>query len=130
MGIRLYRCRDPSCTGIADFVSITPLQVGTEFGEQSLATEHERYDMTISLEIPRAIEQELRNGLDMNRSAKEAHLVNLHREERISHRQLGEMLGLSRYDTDGLLKRYKVPPSATAEEICAQANALNDARPE
>ncbi len=87
--------------------------------------------MSISFEIPQDIEQELRtNGLDMNREAKEAYLVNLYREDRISHRQLGEALGLSRYETDGVLKRYKVSPSVTAEEMRAQATALKDARPE
>jgi len=87
--------------------------------------------MTISFEIPQDIEQEVRaNGLDMNREAKEAYLVNLYREERISHRQLGEALGLSRYETDGLLKRHKVSPNVTAGEMRAQATALKDARPE
>jgi len=87
--------------------------------------------MTISFEIPQDIEQQLHtNGLDMNREAKEAYLVNLYREERISHRQLGEALGLSRYETDGLLKRHKVSPNVTAGEMRAQATALKDARPE
>ncbi len=87
--------------------------------------------MNISFEIPQDIEQELRtNGLDLNREAKEACLVNLYREERISHRQLAEALGLSRYETDGVLKRHKVSPNVTAEEMRAQANALRDARPE
>jgi hypothetical protein len=66
----------------------------------------------------------------MNRDAKEAYLVNLYREERISHRQLGEALGLRRYKTDGLLKRYKVSPNVTADEMRAQATALKAARPE
>ncbi len=87
--------------------------------------------MSISFEIPQDIEQELRaNDLDMNREAKEAYLVNLYCEDRISHRQLGEALGLSRYETDGVLKRYKVSPNVTAEEMRAQATALKDARPE
>ncbi|MGO9471682.1 MAG: UPF0175 family protein [Isosphaeraceae bacterium] len=87
--------------------------------------------MSISFEISQDIEQELRsNGRDMNREAKEAYLVNLYREERISHRQLGVALGLSRYETDGLLKRYKVSPNVTVEEMRAQAAALKDARSE
>jgi predicted HTH domain antitoxin len=86
--------------------------------------------MTISFEIPQDIEQELRtNGLDMNREAKEAYLVNLYREERISHRQLAEALGSSRYETDGVLKRYKVSPNVTTQEMRSQAAALKDARP-
>ena len=74
--------------------------------------------MNISFEIPQDIEQELRtNGLEMNREAKEAYLINLYREERITHRQLAEALGLNRYETDGVLKRYKVSPNVTAQEM-------------
>ena len=88
-------------------------------------------DMNISFEIPQEIEKELRtNGIDMNRQAKEAYLVALYREDRITHRQLAEALGLSRYETDGVLKRYKVSPNVTAQEMRAQATALKDARPE
>jgi len=87
--------------------------------------------MTVTFEIPQEMERELRtNGLDMNREAKEAYLVNLYREDRISHRELAEALGLSRYQADGLLKRYRVSPNVTAEEMHAQATALKDARPE
>ena len=87
--------------------------------------------MTITFEIPQDIEQELRtNGLDMNREAKEAYLVELYRQERIGHRQLAEALGLNRYETDGVLKRHKVSPNVTAEEMRTQATALKDARPE
>jgi predicted HTH domain antitoxin len=86
--------------------------------------------MTVSFEIPQDIEQELRTiGLDMNREAKEVYLVNLYREERITHRQLAEALGLSRNETDGVLKRYRVSPNVTAEEMRAQAAALKDAQP-
>jgi hypothetical protein len=38
-------------------------------------------------------------------------------------------LGLDRYETDGVLKRHKVSPGVTAEEMRAQATALRDARP-
>jgi predicted HTH domain antitoxin len=87
--------------------------------------------MTIAFEIPHDIERELRSdGLDLNREAKEAYLVNLYRQERITHCQLGEALGLSRYETDGLLKHYKISPNVTAEELRAQAAVLKDARPE
>jgi predicted HTH domain antitoxin len=87
--------------------------------------------MNISFEIPQDIEQELRtNGPDMNREAKEAYLIDLYRQERIAHRQLAEALDLSRYETDGVLKRHKVSPNVTAQEMRAQATVLKDARPE
>ena len=77
--------------------------------------------MSISFEIPRDIEQDLRtNGLDLNREAKEVYLVDLYRQERITHRQLAEALGLSRYETDGVLKRHEISPNVTAQEMRAR----------
>jgi predicted HTH domain antitoxin len=87
--------------------------------------------MNINYEIPQDIEQELRtNGADINREAKEAYLIDLYRQERISHRQLADALELNRYETDGVLKRHKVSPNVTAQEMRAQATGLTDARPE
>ena len=54
----------------------------------------------------------------------------LYRQERIGHRQLAEALGLSRYETDGVLKRHKVWLELTPEELAAQAALLRDVRPE
>ena len=83
--------------------------------------------MTISFEIPPQIAHELRaDGADLGREAKEAFLVELYRRDRIAHHQLAEALGLDRYDTDGVLKRHKVSPGVSAEDIRAQAAALRD----
>jgi predicted HTH domain antitoxin len=61
--------------------------------------------MKISFEIPREIEQEFRTGgLDLNQEAKEACLVGLYRQERITHHQLAEALGLSRQAKELYLK--------------------------
>lgn len=87
--------------------------------------------MNISFELPQDIEQELgTNGADVNNEAKEAYLVELFRQDRITHHQLAEALGLSRLETDGVLKRHKVSPGITAEEMRAQAAALREARHE
>ena len=86
--------------------------------------------MPIIFEIPREIEQELgRNGADLNGEAREAFLVELYRQERITHHQLAEALGLSRYETDGVLKRHKVWLELTPEELAAQAASLRGSRP-
>lgn len=86
--------------------------------------------MTISFEIPQAIGQELRAySDDLSREAKEAFLIELYRQEKIAHHQLAEALGLDRYETDGVLKRRKVSPVVTAEEMRVQATALMGARP-
>ncbi len=87
--------------------------------------------MNISFEIPGEIEQELSsNRADLNGEAREAFLVDLYRQDRITHHQLSEALGLSRLETEGILKRHQVSSGVTAEEMRAQAAALRDARPE
>ena len=87
--------------------------------------------MTIQFEIPRDIEQELGgNGADLNGEAREAFLVELYRQDRITHHQLAEALRLSRIETEGVLKRQKVSSGVTVEEMRAQAAALRDVRPE
>ncbi len=86
--------------------------------------------MTISFEIPQEIEQQVRiNGADLDREARELFLVELYRQERITHYQLAEALGLSRYETDGVLKRHKVWLELTSEELADQAASLQEARP-
>jgi hypothetical protein len=86
--------------------------------------------MTISFDIPQEIEQELGgNGADLNGEAREAFLVELYRLDRITHHQIAEALGLSRLETEGILKRHKVSSGVAAEEMQAQAAALRDARP-
>jgi len=83
--------------------------------------------MTISFEIPPELANELRcDGADLGREAKESFLVELYRRDRIAHHQLAEALGLDRYETDGVLKRHKVSPGVSAEEIRTQAAALRD----
>ena len=87
--------------------------------------------MTIHFEIPHDIEKELStNGADLNGEAREAFLVELYRQDRITHYQLAKALGLSRLETEGVLKRLKVSSGVTAEEMRAQAIALREVRPE
>jgi predicted HTH domain antitoxin len=87
--------------------------------------------MHISVELPQDIEQELRtNGADLNGEAREAYLVNLYREDRITHHQLAQALGLSRLETEGVLKRYQVSSGVTADEMRVQAVALQEGLPE
>jgi hypothetical protein len=85
--------------------------------------------MIISFELSQDLEQQIRtNGHHINDKAREAFLVEMYREHAISHRQLGEALGLERYETDGLLKRYNVGLGMTLAEM--RAEALHNVRPE
>jgi hypothetical protein len=56
--------------------------------------------MTIRFEIPQAMEQQIRtDGVDLNREAKVAYLVDLYRHERITRDDLSEALRLGFHQT-------------------------------
>jgi len=82
--------------------------------------------MTIAFDIPANLEDRLaEQGSDANLVAKEATLVELYRQEKISHGELAQALGLSRSETDALLKRHDVTEDLiTAEELDAQVAGL------
>jgi hypothetical protein len=83
--------------------------------------------MTISFEIPKDLEQQLRTGAaDLSDRAREAFLVDLYRDDQITHHQLAEALGRSRLETEGVLNRHKVSSGVTAEEMRAQAATLRE----
>ena len=87
--------------------------------------------MTITFELPQEIEQQIRtDAADLNQAARESYLVDLYRQDLITHYQLAQALGLSRYETDGVLKQHQVSPLVTAEEMRALAASLRGVRPE
>ena len=87
--------------------------------------------MTISFELPQDIEQLVSTiGADLNDLAREALLVELYREKRITQHQLGQALGLGDYDTDGVLRRYGVGYDLTLEEFAEQRTFLRGNRQE
>ena len=87
---------------------------------------HEDFAMSISFDLPASVEDQLRRELaDLDVVAKEAALVELYRQERITHHQLGLSLGLERHETDGLLKRHKVVEDLPrAEELAEEIATL------
>ena len=78
--------------------------------------------MSVTFELPAAIEQQLRRELaNLDQLAKEAALVELYRQEKLTHHQLAAALGLDRFETEELLKRHNVTEDLmTAEEYDAQ----------
>jgi len=73
--------------------------------------------MSVTFKLPAEIEQRLREGLgDLDQAAKEAALVELYRQGKVSHRELTEALGLSRLETEGVLKRHNVTEDLPSKE--------------
>ncbi len=86
--------------------------------------------MAISFQLPTAIEQGLRDRLkDVNAKAKEAFLVTLYREGRLSHSALSRALELDRFQTEELLHEYNaVAARMTAESHRADGRAIEAIR--
>jgi predicted HTH domain antitoxin len=82
--------------------------------------------MAVTFDLPTGIEQQLRREFaDLDQLAKEAALVELYRQGQLSHGKLAESLGISRYETDALLKRHNVTEDlVTREELEEQMGEL------
>ena len=65
--------------------------------------------MPVTFELPAELEQSLREEFpDLDRAAKEALVVELYRDGKISHYKLAQALGLDRHETEEVLKRHHV----------------------
>lgn len=85
--------------------------------------------MAISIELPDDVEMDLRRRLgDLDRSAKEAMLIELFRQRAITHQELSRSLGLSRFETDALLKQHDVMEDITLDDVLRDAEASHGAR--
>ena len=75
--------------------------------------------MSIIIDLPAGIEEQLRRDLvNLDAVAKEAALVALYRQGRITHHQLAVSLNLSRIEIEELLKRHNVVDDlATAAQV-------------
>ena len=83
--------------------------------------------MSVTFNLPESIEKQLREELgDLDQAAKEAALIELYRQGTLSHGKLAESLGLSRYETDAVLKRHHVTEDLpTLDEIDEQVASLD-----
>jgi hypothetical protein len=82
--------------------------------------------MAITFTLPADIEQRLREEFgDLNAAAKEATLVELYRQDRLTHHQLATALGLDRFETEAVLKRHNVTEDLiTPDEYNEQMSQL------
>jgi plasmid maintenance system antidote protein VapI len=82
--------------------------------------------MSITFTLPTTVEEVLRAQFnDLDKAAKEAALVELYRQQKLSHGQLAESLSISRDEANALLKRHNVTEDlATIEEFDEQMDQL------
>ena len=85
--------------------------------------------MSVRFELPTEIEQVLRQELGgLDRAAKEALLVESYRQAKLTRHQLSEALGLSRAETDALLKRLEVFHDLSAADVARESEGLRQLR--
>jgi hypothetical protein len=85
--------------------------------------------MAVTFELPSEMEESLRKELDdLDRAAKEALLVDLHRQGKLTHHQLSTALGLTRLEADALLHRHEVFYDLTAEDVIRESEELGKLR--
>jgi hypothetical protein len=81
--------------------------------------------MTISFDVPGDVEELFRRtGQNPAAGLKESALVDLYRQRKLTHHQLGEALGVARFETDAVLKRHLVPLGMTVEELTREVEGL------
>jgi hypothetical protein len=76
--------------------------------------------MSIAFNLPADLEKLLRGQFDnLDEAAKEAALVELYRQNKLTHHQLSTALNLSRFETDALLKAHNVTEDLPSEDELA-----------
>lgn len=82
--------------------------------------------MSFSFDLPAGVEEQLRRDLaNLDGIAKEAALVELYRQGRITQHQLGESLDTTRFEIDELLKQQNVAEDlVTAVKVTEQVATL------
>jgi len=85
--------------------------------------------MALTIQLPAEIERNLRRDLgNLDRAGKEAMLVELYRQDKLTHYELSQALGLDRFEADALLKQHNVTEDLpTAEELADDLERLTQA---
>jgi predicted HTH domain antitoxin len=84
--------------------------------------------MSITLNLPADVENRLRKSVpDLDAEAREAVALDLFRKEKITHYELGQLLGLDRFQTDAFLKaRGEFAQSLTLSDVESDRRTVRD----
>jgi hypothetical protein len=82
----------------------------------------------IQIQLPQDLEDQLRRELgDLDQAAKEALLLQAFREDKLSHHELSQALGLDRFETDAFLKEHRITEDLpTLEELEVDRQTLRE----
>lgn len=87
-------------------------------------------NVRIAVELPPNVEERIRaESPDLSAAVREGFLVNLFRRGILTHYELGQALGIDRFETDAALKRHQVTErTLTHQEIDADVASLKELR--
>lgn len=82
--------------------------------------------LNVTVDFPAEVEKRLREeSPNLKADVKEAHILELFRQRKLSHAELSGLLGLDRYQTDAYLKRHNVfTGSLTMDDLEADRETL------
>ncbi|MGD0389050.1 MAG: UPF0175 family protein [Tepidisphaeraceae bacterium] len=86
--------------------------------------------MNVTIAIPDELERKLRAETpNLDATAKEAILVALYRQGRLTHKQFSQALGLDRWQTEAVLKKHNVTEDLPSiDEIREQVQVSRNLR--
>jgi predicted HTH domain antitoxin len=77
--------------------------------------------MTLIVQLPAELEQRLRaQSPNLEAELREAMLIELYRQDKLSHHELAQSMGLDRFETDALLKKHNVTEDLLTNEELEQ----------
>lgn len=84
--------------------------------------------MSITLDLPSEMEHRLRKVVpNLDNEAREAVALDLFRRETITHYELGQILGLDRFQTDAFLKeRQEFAQSLTLADVESDRRSIKE----
>lgn len=82
--------------------------------------------MEVTIDLPEDVANVLlANGENLEREVLEATALEGYRTGKLSHAQIGRMLGLSRFEVDAFLKNHNVPLNYSIEDLEADRRTLD-----
>ena len=81
--------------------------------------------MPVTFDLPSDIEHALRDAIEnFDSVAKEAALIELYRQRKLSHYQLSQALGISRFEADAVMKAHDVPYHITIDDVRRESESI------
>jgi hypothetical protein len=86
-----------------------------------------RFSMQLTIEVPDHIAEGIGERAKLERDMLEAFAAEAYRTEKLSRRQVGDLLGLDYWDTEEFLSRHEAKRPYTLADLEVNRISLNDA---